>query len=57
MKKLDNSDIGCEGCIEFSYKCNDGVSFKIENIGFAKAPSEDVKKSCFKWRGCSAGGT
>ncbi len=42
LKKLDDNGIASEACINLNYKTSDGISFNIEEVGFAPTPSKDV---------------
>lgn len=45
IKKLDDSEVGSEACIEFSYESNDSINIYAEKAGFALPPTEEVQKA------------
>ena len=43
IKKLDKSPIGCEAVIAFNYKIDDGILIDVRDVGFANAPTEEIR--------------
>lgn len=42
LKKLDNSGIASEACINFRYETSDSIDFTIQEVGYAPTPSQEV---------------
>ncbi len=42
IKKLDNSGVAAESCINFQYETTDSIDFFIREVGYAPTPTQEV---------------
>jgi len=42
IKKLDNSGIASEACININFETSDSISFNIDEVGYAPTPTQEI---------------